>query len=116
MNDVKVSKNYMLSDFQDEETGLVRISGKLIKLVEKANRGCVTPIVVVRAFLGEKTQAFGDIVQINYHRLGVAALLAAMGVSAKELVIICEHAGFDKVEVFGKGDRVYVDVRSEINK
>lgn len=108
-NNIQVSKNFVLSEFQSRDTGEVILDAELLRRLQTLRDRLGRPIVVTSGYrTPEHNRAVGGATQ-SQHLYGTAADITCAGISVAALYAAAETVGFRGIGKYSSF--VHVDVR-----
>ena len=110
INDIKISDNFKLSEFQSGDTKEVKVDQKLIDKLEKLRKRVGQPLVINSGYrTPERNEAIGG-ADGSLHKAGKAADIAKVkGLTIDEMAVLAQEMGFDGIGKYN--GRIHVDVR-----
>jgi uncharacterized protein YcbK (DUF882 family) len=101
MNDIQISKNFKLSEFQCKDSSqLVKIDEKLLALLQIMRDKLGKPMTI---HSGYRTPEYNKKVggsPNSQHLKGTACDFSVKGMTPKQLAVIAEQVGFDGIGVY----------------
>lgn len=111
MNNIKVSKNFKLSEFECKDgSHLVKVDSQLITKLQNLRDMINKPIIINSAYRTPQHNKKVGGTTNSQHLLGKAADIRVNGLSPNELANYCEKIGFGGIGIYKTF--VHVDTRS----
>lgn len=112
-NDIKVSENFKLYEFESPDTQEVKVDPQLITLLQNFRNLVAQPVHINSGYRTvEHNKAVGG-VDHSQHRLGKAADLKKLpSLSIDQMAMFAERVGFRGIGKYSWG--IHVDVRDEL--
>ena len=110
INDIKISDNFKLSEFESRDTKEVKIEPELIDKLEKLRKRIGQPLIIDSGYrTPEHNKAEGG-AEDSLHLYGKASDIRKIdGLRIDEMAVLAEKAGFDGIGKYSWG--IHVDVR-----
>ena len=111
MNQIKVSENFMLSEFQCRHCGTVILYSELLAKLQKLRTYLGKPVVINSGYRCEEhNRAVGGAAN-SYHMRGMAADISVEGHTPYRLAELVDDLDFGGIIIYN--NFVHVDVRSQ---
>jgi len=110
MNNIQISKNFKLKEFQCKDgSQLVKIDSELLHKLQKLRDLIGKPIIINSGYrTPEHNKKVGG-AKNSYHLQGKAADIKVNGISPSELVKYAEQVGFNGIGIYK--NFVHLDIR-----
>lgn len=110
-NDIQVSKNFKLSEFEDPSTGEVMLDSDLLAKLQLLRDRIGKPIRVTSGYRTvEHNREVGGSPK-SQHLLGKAADIVVDGMTSAQVAAFARDIGFTGIGVYPKRGHCHVDVR-----
>ena len=113
MNDFNIADNFKLSEFECRHCGTVRLSNRLVTLLQALRDTLGAPVVITSGYrCPTHNKAVGGS-ERSYHMQGKAVdiRVAPTGLSMQALASLCEKIGFKGIGINPAKGFIHVDVR-----
>ena len=110
MNNIQISKNFKLKEFQCKDgSQLVKIDSELLDKLQKLRDEIGKPIIINSGYRTEEYNKKVGGAKKSYHMQGKAVDIRVNGMKPKEIAKVAEKIGFNGVGVYK--NFLHVDVR-----
>ena len=114
MNNIKISDNFNLKEFQCKCCGQVKIESKLLELLQKLRSQVGKPISVLSGYRCPNHNAEVGGAKESYHMKGMAVDIRIPNMSPGEVAKIAEQLGFNGIGLYDSF--THVDIRQQKSK
>lgn len=113
MNNFQLTSNFNLKEFQCKHCGQVKISSKLVNLLQILRDRLGKPVTITSGYRCPTHNSNVGGAKNSYHMQGMAVdiVVAPTGLSMNELVNLCQEIGFTGIGAYPKQGFIHVDVR-----
>lgn len=112
MNNIHLTEHFNLREFSCEHCGQVKISSKLITMLEALRQKLGVPLIINSGYRCPTHNANVGGAKNSYHVQGLACDIACpKGFTVEEFTQICLDHGFTGVGAYPNQNFVHVDVR-----
>jgi len=112
LNDIKISKDFRLYEFQSPDTNQVLLDPELIIRLQGLRDLLEKPIIIDSGYRTPDHNKAVDGKQYSYHLLGKAADIRVENIKLDDLFQGCVYIGFRGIIVYQEKKFIHVDVRS----
>lgn len=110
-NDIQVSKNFNLREFEDHSTGEVMLDSELLAKLQTLREKVGKPIRVTSGYrTREHNKAVGGSPN-SQHLYGKAADIVIGGMTSAQIAALAKDVGFRGIGIYPKRGHCHVDVR-----
>lgn len=114
INNVQLTKNFNLQEFQDKSTGEVKVDTELVIKIQALRSKVGKPIKINSGYRTEEhNQEVGGVVN-SQHRLGKAADIVVSGYSPEKIASLAEEVGFRGIGIYPTF--THIDTRDQKTK
>ena len=113
-DDIKVSKNFMLSEFVSPDTNEVKATpgfGRLVKLLQQLRDQVGKPVTVTSGYRTPEHNAAVGGAAHSYHMQGLAADIVIAGMTSAQIAEVAKAVGFTGIGIYPTRGHCHVDVR-----
>lgn len=112
MNNFKLTDHFTLREFQCRHCGQVKISSKLVAMLEALRGKIRVPFIITSGYRCPTHNANVGGAKNSYHVQGMATdIVCPLGYTVEEFAEICLEHGFTGVGAYPAQNFVHVDVR-----
>lgn len=110
INDIKISRNFKLSEFESPDTHEVKIDSKLLSILQDIRDYFQKPVIVTSGYrTPEHNKEVGG-VDNSYHTQGMAIDFWVAGISVEKLIEVADYCGAEGIgEYIGK-NFIHIDI------
>ena len=111
MNDIQISKNFKLSEFESPDTKEVKVDGELASLLQQLREKIGRPLIINSAYRTKQHNKAVGGVENSQHRLGKAVdiSLENLTYTADDVEKLAEQIGFKGIGKYNTF--IHLDVR-----
>lgn len=110
INDIKVSDNFSLKEFESPDTHEILLDPELIKKLEQLRSFIGQPLIINSGYrTPEHNKAVGGSPKSQHMRGTAADIRLVPGLTVDEMAVLAEKAGFDGIGKYEWG--IHVDTR-----
>ncbi len=115
MNNIKISKNFKLKEFQCKDgSQLVKIDSELLHKLQKLRDSICKPIIINSGYRTESYNKKVGGAKNSYHTQGQAVDIRINGLKPEEVAKIAERIGFTGIGIYK--NFTHLDIRSKKTK
>jgi len=107
-NNIQISRNFNLREFQDPVTREVKIYDSLVARLQQVRYAVGKPIVITSGYRTEKHNKFVGGLKLSQHRIGAAVDISIIGHNSAKLKKLLKIAGFKQLIVYKKKKIIHV--------
>ena len=115
INDIKVSRNFKLYEFESPDTHEVKIDKRMLSIIQTIRDYFQKPVIITSGYrTKEHNRAVGG-VENSYHIQGKAVDFWVAGISVKKLVEVARYCGAGGIGIYQDRHFIHIDIGPERN-
>lgn len=116
INDIKVFRNFVLSEFQCSCCQTVKLEPELLSLIQKVRSCFDKPVIITSSYRCPKHNDKVGGVKNSYHTQGKAVDFFILGIKPEKLLEVAEYCGAMGLGLYKGRHFVHIDIRPKLTR